>query len=148
MLEGHAVAHKFGRAAVDALHLAQREVFLAFLGRAYGALHYIAGLETVVLDLRLRHIDVVGRGQVVVVARAQEAIAVGHDLEQAAALEYVVEVVVVLAVGAILHNGLWLLRLVFVFLFLLARLRLRLLGLWLLYHNGSLGSLLGGTRLA
>jgi len=41
----------------------------------------------------LLHVDIVGRTQVVIVARAQETEALGHDFEDARSLEDALEVV-------------------------------------------------------
>ncbi len=68
---------------VDRLDLQEGEVALALLGRADLALDRITRAQVESADLRRRHVDVVGAGQVVVVGRAQEAEAVGQDLEHA-----------------------------------------------------------------
>ena len=47
----------------------QGEELLASLGRTNDTEDGVAGLQAHQLDLRLRHIDVVGRGQVVIVGR-------------------------------------------------------------------------------
>ena len=93
VLKGHTVADEGRIASVDFRYFHQREVFLAFLGRTDDAFHHVAGLQAEELDLRLRHVDVVRRGQVVVVGRTQEAVAVLHDFQYAGAGQDVIELV-------------------------------------------------------
>ena len=93
VVEGDAVAHFLGTASVDEVGLDEREEFLASLGRTDDTHDGVAGLQTHQLDLRLRHIDVVGRRQVVVVRRAQESEAFGHDFEHALGTHGAVELV-------------------------------------------------------
>ena len=83
VLEEQLVARLIGRFEVDRLDLDQREVALAFLRRPDLAGHGVAGLQIELADLRRRHVDVVGAGQVVVVGRAEEAEAVGQHFEDA-----------------------------------------------------------------
>ncbi len=68
VLKGHTVAHKIGRAAIYHDDIAHGEILLSLVRRTNSALHYIACLEAIGLDLRLRHIDIVGRREVVVIA--------------------------------------------------------------------------------
>ena len=72
-----------GRLEVDRFDLDQGEVALAFLRRADLTRDRVAGMQIELADLRGRHVDVVGTREVVVVGRAQEAEAVGQDLEDA-----------------------------------------------------------------
>ncbi len=51
------------------------------MGRADVAADGVAGLEVELANLRRRDVDVVGAGQIVVVGRAKEAIAVGQNLK-------------------------------------------------------------------
>ena len=67
VLERHTVAHQFRRCAVDSVHAAKREIFFTFARRTNVAFHYVAGLEAILLNLRLRHIHIIGRGKVVIV---------------------------------------------------------------------------------
>ena len=83
VVEQDLVARLFGRLEVDRLDLHQREVLLALMRRTNVAADRVAGLQVELADLRRRDVDVVGTGQVVVVRRAQEAVAVGQDLEHA-----------------------------------------------------------------
>ena len=83
VVEENLVARLFGRLEVDGLDLDQREVLLAFVRRAHVAADGVAGLQVELADLRGRDVDVVGAGQIVVVGRAEEAVAVGQDLEHA-----------------------------------------------------------------
>src|SRR5438876_5904260 len=71
----------------DGLDLEQREVALAFLGGADLSGDHVAGAQVEAADLARRDVDVVGTGEVVVVGRAQEAEAVGQDLEHALAAD-------------------------------------------------------------
>jgi hypothetical protein len=83
VVEEDLVAGLLGRLEVDGLDLDQGEVLLAFVGRADVAADGVAGLEVELANLRGRDVDVVGAGQVVVVGRAQEAVAVGQDFQHA-----------------------------------------------------------------
>ncbi len=71
------------RLEVDRLDLDQREVALAFLRRPDLPGHRVAGMQVELPDLRRRHVDVVGAGQVVVVGGPQEPEAVGQHFEHA-----------------------------------------------------------------
>ncbi len=81
IVEEDLVARHLGVLEVDGLHLDQREVALAVLGRAHLPRNSVAGAQVKLADLRWRDVDVVGPGQVVVLRRAQEAEAVGQALE-------------------------------------------------------------------
>ena len=74
-----------GRLAVDRVDLQQREVPLALLGLAHRSADRVAGAQVEPADLRGRHVDVVGPGQVGEVGAAQEAEAVGEHLQRALA---------------------------------------------------------------
>jgi hypothetical protein len=63
--------------------LTRAKVLLAFVRRADVAADGVAGLEVELANLRRRDVDVVRAGQIVVVGRAQEAVAVGQDLQHA-----------------------------------------------------------------
>ena len=71
------------RLEVDRVHLDQREVALVLLGRADLAGDGVAGAQVELADLRRRDVDVVRSRQVAVFGRAQEAEAVGQDLQHA-----------------------------------------------------------------
>ena len=75
----------FRRIKVDAVHLEQGEVTLAFLGGAHRTFNGIAGAEIKPADLGRRDIDVVGTGKVIVVGRPQKTKAIGQHLKHAAA---------------------------------------------------------------
>ena len=77
------VAGLFRVFEIDGVALEQREIALAFLGRADHALDGVAGAQRQPADLRGRDIDVVGAGQVVGVGRAQEAEAVLQHFDDA-----------------------------------------------------------------
>jgi hypothetical protein len=83
VLEEDLLARLLGRLEVDGLDLDQREVALPFLRRPDLARDRVAGVQVELADLRRRHVDVVRARQVVVVGRAQEAEAVGQQLEHA-----------------------------------------------------------------
>jgi hypothetical protein len=53
------------------------------VGRADVAADRVAGLEIELANLRGRNVDVVRAGEIVVVRRTQEAVAVGKDLQDA-----------------------------------------------------------------
>ncbi len=83
VVEEDLVARFLGRLEVDGVHLDQREIALAFLGRADLAGDGVAGAQVEAADLRRRDVDVVRPGQVVVLGGAQEAEAVGQAFEHA-----------------------------------------------------------------
>ena len=83
VLEGDAVAHCDRVLAVYTEHFAEGKVLIAVAGRIDGAFHHIAGLECILLYVVLRHVDVVGAGQVVVIGGTEEAEAFGHKFEHA-----------------------------------------------------------------
>jgi len=68
---------------VYGVHLEEGKVLLVVLGRADLAGYGIALAQTEPADLRRRHVDVVGPGEVVVRRRAEEAVTVGHGLQDA-----------------------------------------------------------------
>ena len=84
---------------VDGLDLQQRKVALALLGRADLPRDDVAGAQVEAADLARGDVDVVGTRQVVVVGTAQEAEAVGQDLEDALPAHRSVEL------GLRLENG-------------------------------------------
>ena len=92
MLERLAVADEFRVETVDGGDAAQREVFFTLARRTDTALHHVAGLESVLLYLLLGYIDVVGASEIVVVARTEETVALGHDFEKALGHKDAVEV--------------------------------------------------------
>ena len=83
VLEEDALFAAGRRLEVDRLDLDQREVALALLRRPDLPGHRVAGVQVELADLRRRHVDVVGAGQVVVVGGAEEAEAVGQHFEHA-----------------------------------------------------------------
>ena len=60
--------------------------------RTYAALHHVTGLQTVVLDLLCRYVNVVRRREIVIVARTEEAITVWHYFQHAVGRNDVCEV--------------------------------------------------------
>ena len=83
VVEEDLVARFLGRLEVDGVDLDQREVPLAFLGRADLAGDGVAGAQVEAADLRGRDVDVVRTRQVVVLGRAQEAEAVRQAFQHA-----------------------------------------------------------------
>src|SRR5690606_36207997 len=75
-IKGHPIAYLGRILAVDRLHSYQREIFLAFLRRAYAAADRVTGLQTEQFDLRLRYVYIVRGCQVVVIRRTEETITV------------------------------------------------------------------------
>ena len=83
VVEEDLVARFLGRFEVDGIDFDQREVALAFLGRADLAADGVAGAQIETADLAGRDVDIVGAGKVVVLGRAQEAEAVGQAFQHA-----------------------------------------------------------------
>ena len=81
VVEQHLLLGEVGRLEVDRLHLDEGEVALALLRRADLPRHRVAGAQVEAPDLRGRDVDVVRARQVVVLRGAQEAVAVGQDLQ-------------------------------------------------------------------
>src|ERR1019366_5912105 len=71
------------RLEVDGVDFDEREIALAFLGRADLAADGIAGAQIETADLAGRHVDIVRAGQVVVLGGAEEAETVGQTLQHA-----------------------------------------------------------------
>ena len=83
VVEEDLVARFFGRLEVDGFDLDQREVFFAFMRRTDLAADGVAGLQVELADLRGRDVNVIRAGQVVVVGRAQETVAIRQDFQHA-----------------------------------------------------------------
>ena len=83
VVEENLVARLLGRLEVDGLDLDQGKILLALVRRANVAADRVAGLEVEFANLRRRDVNIVGAGQIVVVGRAQEAVAVGQNLQHA-----------------------------------------------------------------
>ena len=77
VVEGDPVAYHLGVAAIETDQLLHGEELILALRGGDDRLYHVSCLETVVLDLALCHVDVVWRGEVIVVSGADEAIAVG-----------------------------------------------------------------------
>ena len=92
MLERYTVAHFRGLPAVDHVHRCEREVLFALVRRTDVTRYHVSRLEPVFLDDVRCDVHIVGRRKVVVVARAQEAVAVGHHFEHAIGRDEVGEV--------------------------------------------------------
>ena len=139
-LEGDAVAYLVGGKAVDFENLDHGEELVAFAWRTHAATDGVAGFETVLAYLLGRDVDIVGRREVVVVARTEESVAVWHHLEHAFGIDnpFVVEGIFLMLL--VLLGGI-VLTLLMVSLGLFG-LCLRLLLLWFglfLLGGGSLG---------
>jgi hypothetical protein len=87
VVEGYAVAHLRGGTPIDTRDRIEGEVLIAILWRTDEALDEVARAQAPLLDLIHREVDIVRRREVVVVRRAEEAIAVGQDLQYARALK-------------------------------------------------------------
>ncbi len=83
VVEEDLVARLFGRFEVDGLDLDQREILLAFMRRTHLAADGVAGLQVELADLRGRNVNVVRTGQIVVIGRAEEAVAIRQDFQHA-----------------------------------------------------------------
>ena len=81
VVEKNLVLGDFGALEIDRLHPKQGEVPLPVLGRAHLARDRVARAKVESFDLRGGDINVIRTWQVVVVGRAEEAVALGEDLE-------------------------------------------------------------------
>src|SRR5271167_877710 len=81
VVEEDLVARLFRRLEVDCLDFDQREILLALMWRAYLPADGIACLQVELADLRRRNVNVVRTRKVVVIGRAQKAIAVRQDFQ-------------------------------------------------------------------
>src|ERR1039458_6048254 len=81
VVEQNLVARLVGRLEIDRLDLNQREIFFTLMRRAHLAADGVSGFQVELADLRRRHVNVVRARQVVVVGRAQKAVAVREDLQ-------------------------------------------------------------------
>ena len=85
IVEMDLVALLLGVLEIDGVDLEQGEIALAVLRAPDLAFDGVAGAETEAPDLRRRHVDVVGTGEIVRVGRAQEAEAVLQHFDDAGA---------------------------------------------------------------
>jgi hypothetical protein len=83
VVEEDFVAGFVGRFEVDGFDFDQREIFFAFVRRADLSTDGVAGFQIELANLRRGDIDVVRTGEVVVIGRAEEAVAVGQNFEDA-----------------------------------------------------------------
>src|SRR5690606_102544 len=90
VLEQHLALAGFRRLAVDRVDHVQREVAFAVLGPADTARQMVAGAQVEAADLAGRDVGVVRAGQVAGLGAAQEAEAVGQDLQHAVGLHALV----------------------------------------------------------
>src|SRR5580704_17554526 len=71
------------RLKVDGLNLDEREVFFAFVRRAYLAADCVTGFKVKFANLGRGDVNVVGARKVVVIGRAEKTVAIGQDFENA-----------------------------------------------------------------
>src|ERR1035437_6042484 len=83
VVEENLVARLLGRLEVDGLDLDQGKVLFSLMGGTDVAADGVAGFEIEFSNLRGGDIDVIGAGQIVVIGRAEEAVAVGQNLQHA-----------------------------------------------------------------
>ena len=83
IVEENLVARLLRRLEVDGLDLDQGKILFALVRRAHIAADRVAGLQIKLANLRRGDVNIVRAGQIVVVGRAQEAIAVGQDFQHA-----------------------------------------------------------------
>ena len=83
VVEENLVARLFRRLKIDGLDLDQRKVLFAFMRRPHIAADGVAGFQVELANLRGRNVNIVRAGQIVVVRRAQKAVAVGQDFQHA-----------------------------------------------------------------
>ena len=81
ILKLHTVSDILRLQTVDLVNTNEREIFFSLFGWVNHAADGISGFQTKEFDLRRRHIDIVGRVQVVVISRAKESVAIGHNLQ-------------------------------------------------------------------
>ena len=93
VLKSHTVAHLLRQTSVDGVHRVHGEVFLVVMWRTNGTIYHIARLQSVALNLLRTYVDIVGRRQVVIVARAQETVTVLQQFQYAVACNQVVEII-------------------------------------------------------
>ena len=91
VVEGDLAGQQVGVLVVDRLDAEQGEVALVLLGRADLPGDRRPGLQAEAANLAGRDVDVVGAGEVVVVGTAEEAEAVGQDLQRPLAVHQPVE---------------------------------------------------------
>ena len=99
ILEQDLVLARLGRLAVDQVELGHRRVTLAILRRADLALDLVAGVQVEAANLRRRHINVVGVGEIRGFRRSQESEPVRQHFQHA------VPVDALAALGQRLENG-------------------------------------------
>ena len=93
VLECHAVADKFQRAAVHAAYAGERIVFVVFARGTDICFHNVAGAQPERFNLLVGDIYIVGRGQIVEVGRAEESVSFRNDFKYAGGFKNAVEIV-------------------------------------------------------
>ena len=124
MLESHTVTYKLGRTTVDGEHTCEREIFFICLGRTHIGLDHIARTETVLLDLLLGDKHIIGRREIIVIARAEKSVPLRLYLKHSRGNDDVVKII--LGLIACLLLSVCIVIFVAVFLILLALLLLLL----------------------
>ena len=109
-VERHPVPDILRSTSVDSMYLDQREILVSLAGRTDLAYNGVACLQSVGLDLILRHIDVIRGVEIVVVRRAEEPVTVGHDLQHTLSLYDTVILRLFRFGSRLLHRGGQLLR--------------------------------------
>ena len=82
VLKRHAFLRQFGTKTVDADHFVHREKFLRLRVQTDGALYRVTRFETVLAHLVFADIDIVRRGEVVVVRRTQKTVSVRRAFQR------------------------------------------------------------------
>ena len=93
MLEGNAISYFIWCPTINHVDACQWEILLPLTWRAPPTLYHIASFQAIFLHLLRRDIYIVGRRKIVVIARTQETIAVGHDFKYAVCRYQVREIV-------------------------------------------------------
>ena len=93
VVEGNPVANLLRLTSIQSDEFLHGEELILTLRCGDDRLDHIAGLETIVLDLALCHVDIVRRGEVVVVCGADESVAVRKYLQHSRGSERISKVV-------------------------------------------------------
>ena len=87
MLERDTVTYIRRITAINKAYGTQCKIFLVFVRRTYITVNHITSFQAIFLYLLRRYIYIVGRGQVVIVARTKETITIGNYLKYTVALD-------------------------------------------------------------
>ena len=105
-LKPYTVTHSGWIATVDFFHADERKETFAVSGRTNKTIHHITSFQAVMLNLLQGDIDIVGRGQVVVVTAAEESVVL-YGFEHTAHTDDVVEFVWLFFDKLLPPDGLW-----------------------------------------